>query len=83
MPPFIIATHNPIEYGGVNATILSNAGVAEDVQFQIANAYRLVFNGKTSLEDGILQVRSQVEGSAEIDSIVDFLQTSQLGIIGK
>lgn len=83
VPPFIIATHNPIEYGGVNSTILTNAGVAEDVQFQIANAYRLVFNGKTSLEDGILQIRSQVEPSDEIESIVTFLQTSQLGIIGK
>ena len=83
VPPFIIATHNPIEYGGVNSTILTNAGINEDVQLQIANAYRLVFNGKTSLEDGILQVRSQVEASPEIDSIVTFLQTSRLGIIGK
>ncbi|MBP5361003.1 MAG: acyl-ACP--UDP-N-acetylglucosamine O-acyltransferase [Bacteroidaceae bacterium] len=83
VPPFIIATHNPIEYGGVNATILTNAGVEENVQRHIANAYRLIFNGKTSLQDGILQVRSQVKSSEEIDAIVDFLQTSQLGIIGK
>ena len=83
VPPFIIATHNPIEYGGVNATILTNAGVREEEQLQIANAYRLVFNGKTSLEDGILQVRSQIEPSEEIDAIIHFLETSKLGIIGK
>lgn len=83
VPPFIIATHYPIEYGGVNATILTNAGIEESVQLNIANAYRLVFNGKTSLEDGILQIRSQVEGSKDIDAIVEFLQTSKLGIIGK
>ncbi|MBO4592673.1 MAG: acyl-ACP--UDP-N-acetylglucosamine O-acyltransferase [Bacteroidaceae bacterium] len=83
VPPFIIATHNPIEYGGVNSTILSNAGIAEDAQRNIANAYRLVFNGKTSLEDGIMQVRSQVEGGSEIDAIVEFLEKSKLGIIGK
>ena len=83
VPPFVIGTHNPIEYGGVNATILSNAGIEEKIQLHIANAYRLIFNGKTSLQDGIMQVKSQVVGSPEIDDIISFLETSKLGLIGK
>lgn len=83
VPPFIIAAKNPISYGGVNATILTNAGVEHEAQMRVANAYRLIFNGKTSLEDGILQVRTQVESCVEIEAIVDFLKTSRLGIIGK
>lgn len=83
VPPYIIATHNPIEYGGVNATILTNAGVDTEVQHHIARAYRLIFNGKTSLEDGIYQVKTQVTRSKEIDDIIEFLQTSKLGLIGK
>lgn len=83
VPPYIIATHNPIEYGGVNATILTNAGVDPEVQHHIARAYRLIFNGKTSLEDGIYQVETQVTRSKEIEDIIHFLQTSKLGLIGK
>lgn len=83
VPPYIIGSKYPIEYSGVNSTILSNAGIPENIQMNIANAYRLVFNGKTSLQDGIHQIRSQVEQSPEIDAIVEFLETSKLGLIGK
>lgn len=83
VPPFIIGGKNPISYGGVNSTILDNAGISAKTQRNIARAYRLVFNGKTSLEDGIHQIKSQVVSSPEIDDIISFLETSKLGIIGK
>ncbi len=83
VPPFIVASKSPLCYSGVNSTILTNAGIADNIQRHIAAAYRLVFNGKTSLEDGIHQVRSQVKQSSEIDDIVDFLEKSTLGVIGK
>lgn len=83
VPPFVVGTHNPIEYGGVNSTILTNAGIPEKIQLHIANAYRLIFNGKTSLEDGIHQVKSQVVAGSEIDDIISFLETTKLGLIGK
>ena len=83
VPPYIVATHNPIEYGGVNSTILTNAGVDEKIQHHIAQAYRLVFNGKTSLFDAINQIIDQVPGSKEIDRIIKFLREAQNGIISK
>lgn len=83
VPPYIVATHNPIEYGGVNSTILTNAGIDIKVQNHIANAYRLVFNGKTSLFDAINQIKEQVPDSKEIRNIIQFLEESKLGIIDK
>lgn len=83
VPPFIVGVKYPIQYGGVNATILDLVGISEEIQNRIANAYRLIFNGKTSLQDGILQVRAQVEICPEIEDIINFLETSKLGLIGK
>ena len=83
VPPYIVAHHNPIEYGGVNSTILTNAGIDIKVQNHIANAYRLVFHGKTSLMDGIKQIIEQVPGGREIDNIVEFLRSTQIGVINK
>lgn len=83
VPPYIVAQHNPIEYGGVNSTILTNAGIDIKIQNHIANAYRLVFHGKTSLEDGIKQIEEQVPPSAEIDNIIKFLKTTEIGVISK
>ena len=83
VPPYIVAQHNPIEYGGVNSTILTNAGIDIKIQNHIANAYRLVFHGKTSLEDGIKQIIEQVPASREIDNIVEFLKSTVIGVISK
>ena len=83
VPPYIVATHNPIEYGGVNSTILTNAGIDIKIQNHIANAYRLIFNGKTSLFDATNQVVSQVPDSPEIQHIVNFCRDTRIGIIDK
>lgn len=83
IPPYIVATHNPIEYGGVNSMILTNAGIDIKIQNHIANAYRLIFIGKTSLFDAVIQVMEQVPKSSEIDNIVNFIKETKLGIIDK
>lgn len=83
IPPYIVASDNPVKYGGVNATILSNHGISAKVQNHIANAYRLVFHGQTSVFDAVIQVKEQVPDGEEIRKIVDFIQGTKLGIIGK
>ncbi len=83
VPPYIVATHNPIEYGGVNATILTNSGIAPNVQDNIAQAYRLIFNSMTSLFDALIQVREQVPDSQEIQNIIKFINDSKLGLISR
>ena len=83
IPPYIVANHNPIEYGGINSIILTNHGIDEKIQKHIANAYRLVFHGQTSVFDATLQIKEQVPMSTEIQDIIDFLTTTQRGIISK
>lgn len=83
VPPYIVAHETPIAYGGVNSTVLTNAGIDEKIQNHIAQAYRLVFNGKVSLFDAINQVVEQVPGGEEIDKIIGFLRSTKIGLITK
>ncbi len=83
VPPYIIVQGSPITYGGVNTTMLTIKGISDKVQKHIANAYRLVFHGQTSLLDAVLQIRDQVPDSPEIQNVIDFLETSERGIITK
>lgn len=83
IPPYIVATHNPIEYGGINSKVLSNYGIEEKIQKHIANAYRLIFHGQVSLFDAVNQVIEQVPGSKEITNIIEFINKTELGIINK
>lgn len=77
------ATDNPGRYGGVNSTVLRNYGVDEKVIAHIANAYRLVFHGQTSVFDAVNQVVDQVPDGPEIQNIVKFIRETKLGIISK
>lgn len=83
VPPFIIATDNPVRYGGVNTTLLKNYGVSDKVLGHIANAYRLIFLGQTSVFDAVAQVKEQVPDGDEVRNIVEFISATKLGIIGK
>ena len=82
VPPYIIVTKKG-QYGGVNFAVGRQHGVDEKVLKHIANAYRLVFNGSGSLLDAILQIEEQVPPGLQIDHIVEFLKTTQAGIISK
>ena len=82
VPPYIICTKRS-EYGGVNYTMGRYYGVDEKVLKHIANAYRLVFMGQTSVFDAVNQIEQQVPDSREIRHIIEFLRSSQLGIISK
>ena len=83
VPPFIVATDNPVRYGGVNETLLKNSGTDHKIIGHIANAYRLVFHGQTSVFDAINQIKEQVPSGKEIDSIISFLENTKIGIISK
>ena len=85
VPPYIIAGGTPATYHGVNTTMLSFHGISDKVQKHIANAYRLVFLGLTSVFDATKQIEEQVPDSPEIRNIIDFLTATdpKKGIIGK
>lgn len=83
VPPFIVATDNPVRYGGVNESLLRSSGASEKIIGHIANAYRLVFHGQTSVFDAVLQIKEQVPDGKEIRAVVDFINATKLGIISK
>ena len=63
--------------------MMNNAGIDEKVQKHIANAYRLLFHGKTSVFDVINQIKEQVPDSPEIRTIIQFLENTRQGIMCK
>ena len=83
VPPYIIAGGTPVAYGGVNTTMCRSYGISEKVLKHIANAYRLVFHGQTSVFDAVNQIKDQVPDSVEIQTIVSFIESTKKGIIAK
>lgn len=83
VPPYIIVGGKPVTYGGPNTTMMGVYNIDKKIQKHIANAYRLVFHGQTSILDAVIQITEQVPDSAEIRNIVNFIKATKLGIISK
>ena len=83
VPPYIVAGGYPVAYSGPNTVMMTEDGISDKVQKHIANAYRLVFHGQTSVFDAIIQINEQVPNSLEIRNIVDFINQTKKGIISK
>ncbi|MBQ8423976.1 MAG: acyl-ACP--UDP-N-acetylglucosamine O-acyltransferase [Coprobacter sp.] len=81
VPPYILASHNPIQYSGINAYILRKQGLSDEVIENIALAYRQIYSSGTSLENGVLRIKEVVTPGAEIDYILKFIEDSKMGII--
>lgn len=61
--------------------MLEIAGFSETLIKHIAQAYRILYKANTSQHDALLRIKEQVPPSAEINRIVEFVETSKLGII--
>ncbi|MDD7317941.1 MAG: acyl-ACP--UDP-N-acetylglucosamine O-acyltransferase [Prevotella sp.] len=83
VPPCIVVSGSPVKYCGLNTHVLTKYGVDEKVQKHIANAYRLIFHGQTSLHDALAQVEEQVPDGEEVRNIIAFIRDTTLGIINK
>ena len=83
IPPYIIAGGKPVKYAGPNSVIMEAADIDEKVRKHVANAYRLVFHGQTSLFDAINQIKDQVPDGEEVRNIIKFLESTEKGVITK
>lgn len=80
IPPYIIAGKEPIKYAGINIIGLRRRGFSNELIQLIHQAYRLLYN-KGVLKEGIEEIRKNLNVTPEIQYIIDFVESSQRGII--
>lgn len=81
VPPYVIMAGNPVQYHGINATVLQHQNqVTDRVLRHIVNTYRLVYQGNFSIQDAVLKIQDQIPMSDEIHNIVNFIKNSK-GIV--
>ena len=82
VPPYVIMSGNPTTYHGVNAVVLTqHHNTSERILRHIANAYRLIYQGNFSITDAVQKIVDQVPMSEEIENIVNFVKSSERGIV--
>ena len=81
VPPYILAGGNPINYKGLNIIGLKRRGFKEDVINKIKQAYTLIYNSKYNISDALKAVKEFIEPIEEVKKIINFIETSERGII--
>ena len=81
IPPFIIGGKEPISYCGLNIVGLRRRGFAPELIENIHNAYRLIYNSNLTVNEAVEQIKAEIPMSKEIEYIIEFVTSSQRGII--
>lgn len=82
VPPYVLAAGEPLVYRTLNLIGLKRSGFSRDAISKLSKGYKLIYNKKTSLEEGLSQLKSNGELTVELQKAVDFFESSSRGIIG-
>jgi UDP-N-acetylglucosamine acyltransferase len=80
VPPFCVAQGDRAELAGLNVVGLQRHGFTEEQLTRVKDAYRILFRSKLPLEEAVARLRVEFGGHAEVDSLLDFVTTSQRGL---
>src|ERR1043166_3295479 len=81
VPPFMIADGNPAEIRGVNLIGLERKNYPADKVKPIKEAFRLIYRSKYNTAQALEAVRKELPQNDEIREIIEFIETSERGII--
>ena len=68
------------ELVGLNTVGLTRQGFSEEQISRVKDAYRILFRSKLGLNEAVAKLRAEHGGHAEIDELLEFIQSSKRGI---
>jgi len=81
VPPYIKADREPLSYMGLNSVGLTRRGFEKDTIDEIHNIYRILFLSGLNNSQALEKIEQDFAPSADRDYIIDFIRSSERGII--
>jgi len=81
IPPFTKAAREPLAYAGVNTVGLRRRGFSSEKIGEIQDIYRFIFLKGLNNTKALEVVEQEIPQSVERDYIIDFIRTSERGIM--
>ncbi|HEY0655598.1 MAG TPA: acyl-ACP--UDP-N-acetylglucosamine O-acyltransferase [Chryseosolibacter sp.] len=81
IPPFTKAAREPLTYAGINTIGLRRRGFSSEKITEIQEIYRYIFLKGINNSKAIEIVEKEIAGSEERNYILDFIKTSERGIM--
>jgi UDP-N-acetylglucosamine acyltransferase len=81
VPPYIRAGREPMVFEGLNSVGLRRRGFSRETIDIIDKAYFLIYQSNLNVSQAVVRIKEEVEQTAEIQSIINFIATCKRGII--
>ncbi|MES2800089.1 MAG: acyl-ACP--UDP-N-acetylglucosamine O-acyltransferase [Bacteroidota bacterium] len=81
VPPFVKAAREPITFAGVNSVGLRRRGFTDEQVREIEDVYRIIFIQNNNVSKGVEMVKETMADSPNRKLILDFIASSDKGII--
>jgi UDP-N-acetylglucosamine acyltransferase len=80
LPPYLMASGNHAKLFGLNLVGLKRRGFKEENIKQLKQAYKILFRSSLLLKTAVEKVRSELEDTPEIRTLLEFVEKSERGI---
>jgi UDP-N-acetylglucosamine acyltransferase len=81
VPPFMIADGLDVQIRGFNKIGMERRGVSEESRAAVKEAYRILYRKKLPLSEAIEKIEQTVLQTPEIRHLLDFIRSSESGIV--
>ena len=81
VPPYILATGEPLKFAGVNNVGLRRRGFSAESRMNIKRAYKKIFYSDMNMSQSIESIKSDFEQTEEVITILSFVENSNRGLI--
>ncbi len=81
VPPYILASEEPLRFIGLNSVGLRRRGFPEATMSALKKAYRLLYRSNLNVSQAVARIREEVELIPEVQNVLDFIADSERGLI--
>lgn len=81
VPPYVKAARNPLSYAGINSVGLRRRGFTAEKITELQNIYRILFQRSKNVTQAVKTIEIEFEATPERDQIIEFIQSSQRGVM--
>jgi len=81
VPPYILATGDPLKYSGINSVGLRRRDFSLDTRNIIKKIYKIIFMSKFNINQSIETIKERFKVTDEVQRIITFIENSERGLI--
>lgn len=83
VPPYVLAGSEPLSFNGLNIIGMKRRNFTPKTIETVETAYKLIYSSQFNVSQAIEKIKSDLPLTEEIKHIIEFIEKSKRGIIGR